>query len=164
MVLSRIDGICLEGFSEPVTIDELRRTRCSGILKSPGIYLIVRTSDRRPRFLVQSTGGWFKGKDPSYPLEVVRANWIQGAHVVYVGKGAGRKGLKGRLCQLLDFGFGKPVGHRGGRLLWHLRDSRELLVRWRTCLAKEADRAETEAIARFKVVYDDKRPYANMAK
>ena len=111
-----------------------------------------------------STGGWFKGQDPSAPLDVVRAHWVQGAHVVYVGKGAGRKGLKGRLCQLLDLGFGKYCGHRGGRLLWHLKDSGALLVRRRTCVAEEADGAETEAIASFKAAYDGKRGYANMNK
>jgi len=42
---------------------------------------------------------------------------------MYVGKAAGQKGLKGRLRQLIDFGFGKCIGHRGGRLLWHLEDS-----------------------------------------
>ena len=162
--MSRIDGICLDGFSEPITIDELRQTRCSGIPKSPGIYLIVRIVDSRPRFLPESTGGWFKGKDPSYARGVVQASWVEGAHVMYVGMTKGRKGLKGRLCQLVDFGFGKPVGHRGGRLFWHLGDSAELQVRWRTCPAAEADQAQTDVIASFKAVYAGKRPFANMAK
>ena len=77
---------------------------------------------------------------------------------------SGRKGLKGRICQLLDFGFGKPVGHRGGRLIWHLKDSGELLVRWRICAAWETDDAETDAIRHFKVAYGGRRPFANMAK
>jgi hypothetical protein len=162
--MSRIDGICLDGFSEPVTIHELRRTRCSGIPNNPGIYLIVRTSDCRPRFLAKSAGGWFKGKDPSYPRKLVLANWVESAHVLYVGMTAARKGLKGRLRCFFDFGFGKRVGHRGGRVLWHLRDSGDLLVRWRTCPAVEADQAETDTIASFKAVYDGKRPFANMNK
>ncbi len=56
------------------------------------------------------------------------------------------------------------VGHRGGRLLWHLEDSENLLVRWRTCSADEADRAETDAIKSFKEVNCDRLPYANMNK
>jgi hypothetical protein len=64
---------------------------------------------------------------------------------------------------LIDFGFGKCVGHRGGRLLWHLEDSEKLLVRWRTCSAVEADQDETNAIASFKKVYGT-RPYANRNK
>jgi len=164
MFLPAIDGICLDGFSEPISIDVLSETRCSGVSQSPGIYLIVRIPDSTPDFLCQSTGGWFKGQDPSDPLDVVRANWVEGARVVYVGKAAGRKGLKGRLRQLLDFGLGKPIGHRGGRLLWHLENSGELLVRWRSCTGEEAESAETEAIAHFKTTYGGRRPFANMAK
>lgn len=161
--MPEVDGISLDGFSEPVSIKVLRETRCSSVPRSAGIYLITRTPDSKPEFLRDSTGGWFKGLDPSDPLDVVREHWVQGAHVVYVGKGAGRKGLKGRLCQLLDFGFGKAVGHRGGRLLWHLPESEKLLVRWRTCSTEQADRAETNAIGSFKTLYG-KRPYANLRK
>ena len=164
MSLTHIDGICMDGFSEPVAIEELRRTRYIGITESPGIYVIVRVADGRPGFLAASSGGWFKGKDPSYPLEVASESWVEGAHVLYVGMTRARKGLKSRLCQFFDFGSGKAIGHRGGRLLWHLEDSGQLVVRWRTCPASEADAAETAAIACFKAVYDGKRPFANRNK
>ena len=159
-----LDGICLDGFSEPITIDELRRTRYAGLPEIPGIYVIIRSSDRRPRFLLNSTGGWFKGKDPSYPYEVVCDSWVEAAHVMYVGMTKARKGLKSRLGAFFDFGSGKRRGHRGGRLLWHLEDSEKLLVRWRTCPGVEAYPSETAAIARFKAVYNGKRPYANRNK
>lgn len=74
--MAEIDGICLSGFAEPVTIDELRRTRYADIPNTPGIYLIINASGCAPRFLVKSTGGWFKPKDPSYSPEVVRKSWI----------------------------------------------------------------------------------------
>jgi hypothetical protein len=97
-------------------------------------------------------------------LDIVEAKWVGGARILYIGKAAGQKGLKGRLRQLIDFGIGKPVGHRGGRLLWHLEDSDDLLVRWRICTADEADRAETTAIADFKRSHRGMRPFANMNK
>jgi hypothetical protein len=162
--LPHIDGICMEGFTEPVTIDELRRTRYSVVPNSPGIYLILSASDSRPGFLAVSTGGWFKRKDPSYPSETVCGNWIEGARVVYIGMTRARKGLRGRLRQFFDFGSGKAVGHRGGRLLWHLADSGNLIIRWRTCSANEADAAETAAIACFKAAFSGRRPFANMNK
>lgn len=162
--MPEIDGICLEGFSEPVTIDELRRTRYVGIPDTPGTYLVIRASEITPRFLVKSTGGWFKRKDPSYSPEVVPKSWIEGAHIVYVGMTRARKGLRGRLRQYFDFGCGKNIGHRGGRLLWHLEDSANLLVCWRTCSAAEADLAETEAIVQFKATHGGARPFANRNK
>lgn len=164
MVSSQIDGINLAGFSEPITIAQLRRTCYTGIPKSPGIYLIVRTQDRRPCFLPEGRGGWFKDKDPSYPLDVVEANWVEVAHVMYVGMTKARKGLKGRLGCFFEFGRGRSVGHRGGRLLWHLPDSEKLWVQWRTCPATDADQAESAAIASFKAVYDARRPFANWTK
>jgi len=159
-----IDGISLDGFSEPITIDELHQTRCRKVPEKSGIYVIIRPSDSAPRFLRKSTGGVFKGLDPSYPFAVVRENWVEGAHVVYVGMTAADGGLRSRLGQFFDFGAGKRVGHRGGRLLWHLQDSGELQVRWRTCAANKADSAEDDAIASFKSAHDGRRPFANMIK
>jgi len=117
-----------------------------------------------PEFLQKSTGGAFQKKDPSCPPEFVREKWVQGAHVVYAGKAAGRKGLRRRLDDLVSFGYGKAVGHWGGRLLWHLPEREKLLVRWRTCSASEADLAETKAIKDFKDVHGEMRPFANLAK
>jgi hypothetical protein len=159
-----IDGICMDGFTEPVAIEELRRNRYAAIPKSPGVYVVMRVAEGRPVFLATSTGGWFKGLDPSYSLEVASANWVEGARVVYVGMSRARKGPRGRLCQFFDFGAGKAIGHRGGRLLWHLKDSNSLEVRWRACSAGEADRSETAAITCFKAVHGGKRPYANWNK
>lgn len=162
--MASIDQVSIAGFSEPIIIGELRRTRCANAPANAGIYLIERASDGMPKFLVASTAGWFNGQDPNCTPDIIRAKWVVGAHVVYVGKAAGRKGLKSRLRQLIDFGCGKSVAHRGGRLLWHLQDSEELVVRWRTCTADEADRAETAAIADFKRSHGGMRPFANMNK
>lgn len=161
---AKIDGISLDGFTEPVGIGTLRETRCSGVPESSGVYLIVRTSDCVPEFLEKSTGGAFKKKDPTCPPEFVRKNWVQGAHVVSVGKAAGQNGLRRRLDDLVAFGYGEAVGHWGGRLLWHLPDREKLLVRWRTCCPEQADKAETNAVGSFKNVYDGRRPYANLRK
>jgi type I restriction enzyme S subunit len=154
-----IDGISLDGFSEPITIDELRQTRCAKVPGKSGIYVVIRPSDSAPHFLRKSTGGWFKGLDPSYPLAVVHENWVESAHVMYVGMTAADGGLKSRLGQFFDFGAGKIVGHRGGRLLWHLEDSGKLQVRWRTCAASKAESAEDAAIASFKSLHHG-RPFA----
>ena len=159
-----IDGISLADFSEPISIGLLRESRCSGAPEIAGIYLILRESNCAPEFLKKSTGGAFKKRDPSCLPEFVRNNWVQGAHVMYVGKAAGRKGLRQRLNDLITFGYGKAVGHWGGRLLWHLPEKEKLLVRWRTCSAEEAEDAETKTIGRFKATNGGRRPYANLRK
>lgn len=159
-----IDQVSIAGFSDPTSIAELRKTDCASVPTRPGIYLIERDSDGVPSFRITSTGGWFNGLDPDCPLDVIHAKWVPGAHIVYVGKTAGESGLRTRLRQLIGFGCGKPVAHRVGRLLWHLQDSEELLVRWRACTPDEAKRAETAAIADFKRSHRGMRPFANMNK
>jgi hypothetical protein len=164
MLPASIDGIPLEGFSQPVTVGILHKTRCSGVSQSSGIYLVLRIPGYLPKFLEKSTGGAFKKKDPSCSPEFILENWIEGAHVVYIGKAAGKRGLRRRLDDLIAFGYGEAVGHWGGRLLWHLPEKDELLVRWRICPTDETDKAETEAITIFKSIYGGRRPYANLAK
>lgn len=161
---SRVDGIPLEGFAESLRVDHLYATRCSGVPVGSGVYVVLWIWKQVPTFRSESCGGWFKGKNPSYSLDLVRANWVEGANVVYVGKAAGREGLRCRVRQLVDFGFGKRVGHRGGRLLWHLAESPQLLIRWREMPAAAVESAETNAIARFKAAHQGKRPFANMNK
>jgi hypothetical protein len=159
-----IDQVSIAGFSEPIKLSELRGTRYASVPAHAGIYLIESETESAPEFRILSTGGRFKGQDPNCAPDIIRAKWVDGAHILYIGKAAGRNGLKSRLRQLIDFGCGKPVGHRGGRLLWHLQNSEELLVRWRTCTVDEADRAETTAIADFKRSHQGMRPFANMNK
>jgi hypothetical protein len=162
--VTSIDQISIAGFSDPTTVAELRMTRCANVPSHTGIYLIERDAEGAPKFRIPSTGGWFNGLDPDYPPDIIQANWVVGGHIVYVGKAAGLVGLRRRLRQFIDFGCGKPVPHRGGRLLWHLQDSDELLVRWRTCAPHEAERAETTAITDFKRSHRGLRPFANMNK
>jgi len=164
MVSASLDGILLDGFLEPISVGALRETRCSAVPDRSGIYLIERASDSLPEFLEKSTGGVFKKRDPTCVPEFIRLKWVEGAHVVYVGKAAGRKGLRRRLDDLVAFGYGEAVGHWGGRLLWHLPEREKLLVRLRTCLPEQADTAETIAIGSFKTVYNGRRPYANLRK
>jgi hypothetical protein len=131
--------------------------------KQKGIYTILRHDTSKPTFLTRSVGGWFKGLDPNYPQNIVNSRWVAGASILYIGKANGKNGLRQRLRQLVQFGMGKSVGHRGGRLIWHLKDSSDLLVRWFELTNHDADQAESELINTFKNIYG-KRPYANLRK
>src|SRR6266852_2965521 len=161
--MEQADGISLCDFTRPIALAQLYRTRCAQLPTACGVYVVLRSCAGVPEFLFKSDAGWFKGQNPTYPAEVVRANWIPAATVVYVGKAAGQKGFRARVRQLVDFGFGKPVGHRGGRLLWHLADFGELQLCWRECPGSRADSVETSMIADFRAVHCA-NPFANMAK
>jgi hypothetical protein len=161
--VSRLDGIDLSGFSEPVSVADLANSRCSALPASPGVYVVVRKALSAPEFARESGAGWFKQRDPSYPLSTVRSNWVEGASIVYVGMTAAKRGLRGRVKQLIDFGMGQPVAHRGGRLLWHLRDWRDLKIAWLETSKPEASERESELISVFRSVHGV-RPFANLAK
>lgn len=159
-----VDGIDLSEFSAPILVSELVSTRCAGLRPTCGVYVVLRESPDRPVFLKKSGAGWFKGRNPSYPLDKVRSNWVAGATVVYVGKTVSKKGLLGRVRQLVDFACGKRAGHRGGRMLWHLADWQALKVAWRETAAADADSVETALIAAFKREHHGNRPFANLVK
>jgi len=52
--MSSIDGVCLDGFSEPVTIHDLRRIRCASNPKGPGICVVSMSSEWQPTFILVS--------------------------------------------------------------------------------------------------------------
>jgi hypothetical protein len=160
----KTDVIDLSGFSEGIIVRDLHRDRFNRVPSGAGVYVLLRNAYSCPRFLRESKAGWFNKLDPSYSACVVRDAWVVNAQIVYVGKAAGAKGLRQRIRQLIDFGYGKPIGHRGGRMLWHLQDHKTLLLKWQECPRSQADGLETKLIDQFKVSHNGKRPFANRTK
>ncbi len=96
-------------------------------------------------------------------MDFLKANWVDDATILYVGEGNGRKGLKQRLWQFIQFGMGKSIGHRGGRLIWHLKNHRQLLVRWKFTPKENPENVETRMIQQFRSAHGV-RPFANVHK
>lgn len=156
-----LDGLDLSNFSSPMSVGTLQRTKCAAVPNKPGVYVVLFPTQRRPAFLDKSVGGWLKKKNPSDPATFIRQNWIERATIVYIGKGDGKKGLQQRLCEFMNFGLGKAVGHRGGRLIWHLQNNRQLLVRWLVTPDENPAVVEKRMIATFRHKMGG-RPFANL--
>lgn len=136
----------------------------SYIPKERGVYLVLRVSDTPCKYLVPGTGGFFKNKNPNIELKELENNWVHNAKVVYIGKAGSLEGsatLHSRLNQYLKFGKGKNIGHWGGRLIWQLKDSSELVICWKPLPSEDPRSAEKELIKAF-VMKHGKRPFANL--
>ncbi len=127
------------------------------IPKSPGVYAVLRTKQSEPEFLAISTGGHFKGKDPTVDIAVLQPNWVPDTDTLYIGKATS---LHARLGQYAKFGAGRPIGHWGGRYIWQLADSAEVLACWLPTSDNPAF-VESQLIAQF-VSLHGMRPFANL--
>ena len=145
------------GFEGFCSVADLRKD-LSGIPVVQGVYIVVYQEDGMPEFLENGTGGFFKAKNPNVPVSELKSNWVGGTCVVYIGKATT---LSKRISQYLKFGNGKSIGHWGGRLIWQIKDSKDLQICWKPV---DADPREEEMrlIADFKRQYGGKRPFANL--
>ncbi|WP_208644989.1 hypothetical protein [Mucilaginibacter kameinonensis] len=150
------------GFEGFKSISELFQSS-STLPDEQGVYCILTPINGICNFLEVGCGGHFKGKNPNVSLQELKRNWVLGSQVIYIGKagGEGRKStLRTRLRQYLKFGHGKPVGHWGGRLIWQIQNSSDLIVCWKSLPSQEPREYEAELIRHF-VSRFGQRPFAN---
>lgn len=151
------------GFFGFQSIGELRRSNSSDVPRLPGVYLIISPTAGVPTFLPNSTGGHFKGKDPTVPMTALREKWVAGSVAVYVGKAGGDNSaatLRSRLKQYVQFGAGIPIGHWGGRYIWQMESSEALVVAWKPTEDQSPLAIEQEMLDTFTVSFG-KLPFAN---
>lgn len=135
-------------------------TDSTAIPRTAGVYMVVYTEENMPEFLSRGTGGFFKGKDPNVSITELETNWVENTCVVYIGK-AGTT-LRKRLNQYLKFGNGQNIGHWGGRYIWQIKNSGNLLLCWKPTPDEDPETVETALIARFKEQHGGHRPFANL--
>ena len=166
MNFENIDGIKSHGFQGFVAISPLQDSACSDVPRRPGIYLVVQAADSPPKYLSKSIGGHFKKKDPTVSISELQGNWVDGPVVLYIGKAGGSGSsamLRSRLLQYMQFGAGKPIGHWGGRYIWQIAGSGDLLVCWKPLEGEEPKAVESQLNGEFIQRYG-KLPFANLQR
>jgi hypothetical protein len=126
-----------------------------------GVYVVAREEDSRPEFLEESVGGPHKRRALTVGVPVLQRAWRDDAEIVYVGKAGGRLGLQDRLWAYARQGRGRSAGHAGGRFVWQLPSSDQLLVGWRETGAIDVGDVE-EALLALHIDRFGRRPFANM--
>lgn len=132
------------------------------IPKQKGVYVVL--NNNKKEFLEIGTGGFFKGVNPNVNVIELERQWVNDAIVVYVGKAGGSSvsaTLQSRIRQYLSFGKGKPVGHRGGRYIWQLKNHPQLVIAWKTLTIEEPIEKERELINAF-INHYGRMPFANL--
>lgn len=130
-----------------------------------GVYLVLNCDKKKPVYLTIGTGGHFKGRNPNVSIQELENNWLTDSLVIYIGKAGGIKSkatLKSRLRQYLKFGQGHAIGHWGGRYIWQLAFSGQLIVCWKTLPDEDPRSIEAALILDFADQFG-KRPFANLA-
>ncbi len=154
------DELATVGYVGWLTWAQLRATELADVPRAAGCYVVTRPNQRAPAYLAANPGGRFKGKDPTVPVARLAAEWVPGAHVVYIGKA---DDLRTRLRAYARFGAGEPVAHWGGRLIWQLADADQLLVAWHALAgASTARDLERLLLERFGELHHGRRPLANL--
>jgi hypothetical protein len=123
--------------------------------------LHIKIKHDTSRFLTESVGGHFKGKNPTVAVNKLRSKWVEDALVLNIGKaGAGKATLRSRLKQYVRFGQGEAVGHHGGRYIWQLAHSENQRV-CRKVTPDDPRTVEKALIENFETAYG-KLPFANL--
>lgn len=138
------------------------RSNLREIPTQPGIYIVFAV-DTNQEFLEVGSGGFFKGKDPNVEIEKLKNNWVDKAHVLYIGqvsRGKSDRNLLIRIDEFLCFGNQCPVAHSGGKYIWQLKNHKKLLLCF--CPMPDIDPkcVEAELLYEFKKEYN-KLPFAN---
>jgi len=153
------------GFSGFVMISKLLRSSFREIPEVPGIYCVLRPDLMAPRFRERSSGGHFKRKDPTVSVRVLEEKWVENSLFLYFGKagGKGRATLRSRIEQYVRFGNGKPVAHWGGRYIWQMKDSQDLIICWKPTLDAVPRDIEKALISEFEKIHR-RLPFANLRR
>ena len=61
----------------------------------------------------------------------------------------------------MRFGQGKNIGHYGGRLIWQLKHSGDLVICWKGLPTEDPRKVEVKLIQEFVSKYSN-RPFANL--
>lgn len=162
MDFNSIENITNEGFSGFVKIKDLIHNY-TVVPNMKGIYLVLYLGHTAPEFLLKGTGAFFKGKNPNIEIIGLKNKWVNDTIVLYIGKTSGEEvehTLQARVKHYLQFGQGKSVGYHGGRYIWQIKNSEDLVICWKPLEKDDPETIESELIREFVTKYGTV-PFAN---
>ena len=150
------DGIMLRLFrrlklvcptlSPPTTLQSLYCCECENIPEKAGVYWVLRPAGMPIRFTEQI----YNRSAPLYSAELLSNKYLhcQNQEVLYIGKADGKKGLRQRLKQYMNYGWNNATNHKGGRAIWQIEDAGLLLLAYEEC--EDARAREKQLLSDYK--------------
>jgi hypothetical protein len=157
-----VDGINIAQFAK-LSVESLQNKIAARDLKDTlngkGVYIVYYPGQSVPEFINPGIGGMFRGNDPNVDESVLLGKWVHGAHILYIGKAQGQRGLKQRIRQFIRFGMGQLSPHWGGRYIWQIKNNKNLIIKWTEVTGAREE--ERKLLKQFYKVYG-KLPFANL--
>ena len=128
------------------TLQTLYRCGCDCIPEAPGVYWVLRPEGMTIRF----TEHTYNHSAKLYPVEVLSHKYggCKDQEILYIGKADGKRGLRQRLKQYMNYGWDKATNHKGGRAIWQIEDAGFLLLAFKEC--NDAETWEKQLLADYK--------------
>lgn len=128
------------------TLQTLYHCGCSCVPEVSGVYRVLRPEGMTIRFTEHMYNRFAK----LYPAEKLSRKYKDCAdqEILYIGKADGRKGLRQRIKQYIDYGWNHAANHKGGRAIWQIEDAGLLLLAYEEC--EDAEAQEKQLLADYK--------------
>lgn len=155
-LLRRLQQLCPSA-APATTLQTLYRCGCDCIPEAPGVYWVLRPEGMPIRF----TEHTYNHSAKIYPVEVLSHKYegCKDQEILYIGKADGKKGLRQRLKQYMNYGWAQATNHKGGRAIWQIEDAEFLLLTYEEC--ENAATREKQLLADYKRKNNNNYPLAN---
>jgi len=159
MNFNNIEELKQNNFEGFISIEKLWENN-SIIPKKQGVYLVLNEEKENIEFLETGIGGIYQDKNPNVSINRLTNEFIPNSLVVYIGKA---NNLRVRIKQYLNFGRKDNILHYGGRFIWQLENSRNLLFCWKILPDNESPKViESKLILEYRQQFTNRRPFANL--
>lgn len=144
-------------WSDPISIDELYKTRCEGVTKQSGVYRVVWSGPWNAQFNEYSSNA----EATLYDVNRLHDKYTSclDRKVLYIGKANGRRGLYQRLKQYVLYGYNESRIHNGGRAIWQLNEASALMIEY-ACV-DDPEGVEKALLSKYKEQNKGVLPLAN---
>ena len=144
-LLRRLKLVCPTS-SLATTLQTLYRSECENIPETSGVYWVLRPVGMPIRFTEQI----YNRSASLYSAEMLSSKYLncENQEVLYIGKADGKKGLRQRLKQYMNYGWNNATNHKGGRAIWQVEDAGLLLLAYEEC--EDARAREKQLLADYK--------------